>query len=272
MLAGIGLVIIAGQLYAAAGLEAPASGLDKILGLPGAAVDVIGSAEAAASLAVGAGTIAVMVLWRTPRRGVVYETEDAFERPFGLFYRFLPEKPLGGTGSLRAGGGLIGPLLTAQITGAECAWSGLYDPRRLADAGARGPAVPETQAEVAGHFVGDRLKPAPPVDALPPGEGAVVRVDGHRVAVYRDEDGALHAVSPRCTHLGCLVGLNAAERLGVPLPRLPLRHRGQCRPGPGDQAAGAPGDLTPVVRPATARPGHPASPRKPTNTPDTFVR
>lgn len=41
-----------------------------------------------------------------PRNGVVYETEDAFEKPFGLFYRFLPEKPLGGTGSLRAGGRL----------------------------------------------------------------------------------------------------------------------------------------------------------------------
>lgn len=41
-----------------------------------------------------------------PRTGVVYETEDAFEKPFGLFYRFLPEKPLGGLGSLRAGGTL----------------------------------------------------------------------------------------------------------------------------------------------------------------------
>ncbi|MFD8688770.1 alkaline phosphatase PhoX [Streptomyces sp. NPDC059651] len=41
-----------------------------------------------------------------PRTGVVYETEDAFDKPFGLFYRFLPEKPLGGTGSLRAGGRL----------------------------------------------------------------------------------------------------------------------------------------------------------------------
>ncbi|MEV8290392.1 alkaline phosphatase PhoX [Streptomyces niveus] len=41
-----------------------------------------------------------------PRTGVVYETEDAFDRPFGLFYRFLPEKPLGGLGSLRAGGTL----------------------------------------------------------------------------------------------------------------------------------------------------------------------
>ncbi|MFI6877330.1 PhoX family protein [Streptomyces sp. NPDC050400] len=41
-----------------------------------------------------------------PRRGVVYETEDAFEKPFGLFYRFLPKKPEGGLGSLRAGGRL----------------------------------------------------------------------------------------------------------------------------------------------------------------------
>lgn len=41
-----------------------------------------------------------------PASGIVYETEDAFEHPFGLFYRFLPHKPLGGTGSLRAGGEL----------------------------------------------------------------------------------------------------------------------------------------------------------------------
>ncbi|MFE9254332.1 alkaline phosphatase PhoX [Streptomyces sp. NPDC006879] len=41
-----------------------------------------------------------------PYTGVVYETEDAFVQPFGLFYRFLPEHPLGGPGSLRAGGRL----------------------------------------------------------------------------------------------------------------------------------------------------------------------
>ena len=41
-----------------------------------------------------------------PKSGIVYETEDAFLKPFGLFYRFLPRKPLGGVGSLRAGGRL----------------------------------------------------------------------------------------------------------------------------------------------------------------------
>ncbi|WP_121751046.1 SulP family inorganic anion transporter [Streptomyces sp. E2N166] len=64
MLAGIGLVLIAGQLYSAAGLDAPASGLGKITGLPGAAVDALGSSEALISLALGAGTVAVTVLWK----------------------------------------------------------------------------------------------------------------------------------------------------------------------------------------------------------------
>ncbi|GAA4933734.1 SulP family inorganic anion transporter [Streptomyces coeruleoprunus] len=69
MLAGIGLVIIAGQLYAAAGVEAPASGLAKIAGLPGAVAEVAGSTAALASVAVGAGTTAVLVLWKhLPRR------------------------------------------------------------------------------------------------------------------------------------------------------------------------------------------------------------
>ncbi|MYX42959.1 SulP family inorganic anion transporter, partial [Streptomyces sp. SID89] len=60
MLAGIGLVIIAGQLYAAAGLKAPASGVDKITGLPGALADALAGSRAPASLAVGAGTVAVL--------------------------------------------------------------------------------------------------------------------------------------------------------------------------------------------------------------------
>ncbi|QQM40196.1 SulP family inorganic anion transporter [Streptomyces liliifuscus] len=64
MLAGIGLVLIAGQLYSVAGAEAPASGLGKLAGLPGLIADSAGSAEALASFGLGAGTIAVLVLWK----------------------------------------------------------------------------------------------------------------------------------------------------------------------------------------------------------------
>ncbi|QFU92729.1 SulP family inorganic anion transporter [Amycolatopsis sp. YIM 10] len=69
MLAGIGLVLIAGQLYTAAGLTAPASGIGKLAGLPGAVAEVVGNPTALASIALGAGTIAVLVLWkRMPKR------------------------------------------------------------------------------------------------------------------------------------------------------------------------------------------------------------
>ncbi|MGW7044640.1 SulP family inorganic anion transporter [Streptomyces avermitilis] len=64
MLAGIGLVLIAGQLYSVAGAKAPSSGLGKIAGLPEALIAAARSTEALASVALGAGTIAVLVLWR----------------------------------------------------------------------------------------------------------------------------------------------------------------------------------------------------------------
>ncbi|MFF3499783.1 SulP family inorganic anion transporter [Streptomyces sp. NPDC003247] len=64
MLAGIGLVLIAGQLYSMVGAKAPDSGPEKIAGLPEALVDAFGTTAAAASLALGAGTIAVLVLWK----------------------------------------------------------------------------------------------------------------------------------------------------------------------------------------------------------------
>ncbi|MCL8014166.1 SulP family inorganic anion transporter [Streptomyces sp. AS02] len=64
MLAGIGLVLIAGQLYSVADAKAPASGLEKIAGLPSALVQAVGNTEALASIGLGAGTIAVLVLWK----------------------------------------------------------------------------------------------------------------------------------------------------------------------------------------------------------------
>lgn len=89
-----------------------------------------------------------------PRRGVVYETEDAFLAPFGLFYRFLPDRPRGGTGSLRAGGRLqamrvpgVADLSVIQETGTtfhDIEWADVPDPQarqtpvRLQDFGSRG--------------------------------------------------------------------------------------------------------------------------------------
>jgi glycine/D-amino acid oxidase-like deaminating enzyme/nitrite reductase/ring-hydroxylating ferredoxin subunit len=111
-----------------------------------------------------------------------------------------------------SGGMMAGRLLADLITGRDCPWQELYDPRRLRTAVREAPAFLKIQAAVARHFVGDRLRAAPPVAAVPPGEGAVVRAGTDRVAVYRDEEGNLHALTARCTHLGCLVSFNSAER------------------------------------------------------------
>ncbi|MFF7176794.1 SulP family inorganic anion transporter [Streptomyces pseudovenezuelae] len=64
MLAGIGLVLIGGQVYALASFKAPGSGTANIAGLPDLIADVLGSGPALAAVAIGAGTVAVMVVWK----------------------------------------------------------------------------------------------------------------------------------------------------------------------------------------------------------------
>jgi 3-phenylpropionate/trans-cinnamate dioxygenase ferredoxin reductase component len=63
------------------------------------------------------------------------------------------------------------------------------------------------------RFVGDRLKDADsaPLDDLPQGEGRVIEAEGEKLAVFRNDKGTLHALSPVCTHLGCMVEWNRAD-------------------------------------------------------------
>ncbi len=113
-----------------------------------------------------------------------------------------------------SGGVMAGRLLTELVEGRTPPWAELYDPRRLGSTLREAPAFLRHQAAVARHFVGDRLRPThvDSVADVAPGTGAVVRIGGRHCAVHRDEDGVAHAVSARCTHLGCLVAFNAAER------------------------------------------------------------
>lgn len=109
-------------------------------------------------------------------------------------------------------GVLSGQLLTAHLTDEPLPpWARLYDPVRLRPRDA--PAMLRFQSAVARRFVGDRLRPSyvDSVDEVQPGTGAIVRVQGRRCAVHRTVEGEIKAVSPRCTHLGCLVRFNDAE-------------------------------------------------------------
>jgi glycine/D-amino acid oxidase-like deaminating enzyme/nitrite reductase/ring-hydroxylating ferredoxin subunit len=106
----------------------------------------------------------------------------------------------------------IGAMIVRDlILGKPNPWAALYDPSRR--------PLKETlhfmkeQANIARQYAdwissGDENDAA----ALAPGEGALIRSGLKKVAVYRDELGALHCHSAACTHLGCVVQWNGVEK------------------------------------------------------------
>ena len=66
-----------------------------------------------------------------------------------------------------------------------------------------------TNATVIKHMVGDRLKAgADDGTEIAPGSGRIVGRGENRCALYRDANGMLHAMSPVCPHLKCIVQWN----------------------------------------------------------------
>ena len=104
-------------------------------------------------------------------------------------------------------------ILEDLILERENPWASLYDPARMKPVASAKDLVKEN-ANVAKRFVGDRLtkRGAREAEDLLPGEGEIVRLNGEKVAGYRDEAGELHAVSTVCTHLGCQVNWNSGDR------------------------------------------------------------
>jgi Rieske Fe-S protein len=104
-------------------------------------------------------------------------------------------------------------IIVDLIQGVENAWTDAFDATRIA-LKQSGRGVLRENIDVAKHFVGDRLgsRNAPDVGSLPNGQGAIASLDGDKIAAYRDDDRMLHCVSATCTHLGCQVAFNTAER------------------------------------------------------------
>ncbi|MGH8762938.1 MAG: FAD-dependent oxidoreductase [Nitrosospira sp.] len=102
-------------------------------------------------------------------------------------------------------------LVTDLVMGRKNSWLDLYDPARKAVHG-----LSEFFKELSNVAIqyGDWVK-AGDVDSprkIPPGEGAIWRKGEKRIAIYRDDEGEIHALSAACTHLGCVVAWNAAEK------------------------------------------------------------
>lgn len=146
-----------------------------------------------------------------------WSTQDAFapdRRPLVGPLRLGSRRVFVATGF--GGWGMTGGIAAAHVlaglvTGDPSPWTDAFDSLRF------GPLTRSmfwrANAAAPRHLIADRLNAAPPERArsVPPGDGVVIRRGRDFLAVSRDHDGSLHAVSATCTHLGCVLAWNGAE-------------------------------------------------------------
>src|SRR5262245_5458430 len=95
-------------------------------------------------------------------------------------------------------GTAAGLLIAEQVLGKEPAWASIYDPdRKVAKGFNKG---------------GDSQSLVHSLDDIDPGSGGVMNLGQGKIAVWKDGDGVPHAVSASCTHKGCIVTWNNADR------------------------------------------------------------
>lgn len=143
--------------------------------------------------------------------GEVMETLDGLAYigadPTGMENVFLAT---GDSGMGMTHGTIAGMLLSDLALGRSNPWANLYDPTRMPLKGA-GDLVSEganMALQYTDWLTGGDVKS---LDEIRPGSGAIVRRGLTKLAVYRDDEGSLHACSAVCPHLGALVRWNPAE-------------------------------------------------------------
>jgi Rieske Fe-S protein len=110
-------------------------------------------------------------------------------------------------------GTLAAMINTDLILERQNPYQHLYDPNRFKAKASIVDFVKEN-VDYPVRLVKDRLQTAVATSLaeVANGEGKIVELAGEKTAVFRDDQGLLHAVSPVCTHMGCLVGFNTAEK------------------------------------------------------------
>jgi glycine/D-amino acid oxidase-like deaminating enzyme/nitrite reductase/ring-hydroxylating ferredoxin subunit len=116
----------------------------------------------------------------------------------------------GDSGNGMTHGTIAAMIIPELIRRGDHAWAKLYDPSRITMRTA--PDFAKENLNVArqyvDYFTGGE---AASTDDLKPGEGAVIRRGLKKIAVYRDDAGALHEMTAVCPHLKCIVHWNRTE-------------------------------------------------------------
>ena len=117
----------------------------------------------------------------------------------------------GDSGNGMTHGTIGGMLISDLITDNESAWEKIYDPSRISFkvTGDFLKEVGNMAAQYADYLKAGDIKSA---QELSVGEGAIMNAGLHKVAVYKEADGLVHAYSAICPHLGCILQWNGDEK------------------------------------------------------------
>ena len=110
--------------------------------------------------------------------------------------------------------GTLGAMICADaILGRPNPWADLFEPGRKALGRGLWDYVSEN-ATYPYYMIRDRFAgtEGQSLRQVKRGQGKVIDLNGRAVAVYRDDDGEVSVRSATCTHMGCRVGWNNAER------------------------------------------------------------
>lgn len=102
-------------------------------------------------------------------------------------------------------------ILKDLITTGKSPWEDVFNPSRQTIAASAKNFVVEN-LNVAKELIEGKISPLPDDVEIKPGEGKVVKANGQRTGAYRDEQGTLHLVNTTCTHMGCELNWNSAEK------------------------------------------------------------
>jgi hypothetical protein len=118
---------------------------------------------------------------------------------------------LGGNGITL--GSVAGKILRDLILDNTNIFADLFSPSRIKPIAGFAEFVKEN-TDVVYRFIKDRFaaKDIESLSEIPLDSGAVIEFENEKLAIYRDPSGEIHAVSPVCTHTGCIVNWNNAEK------------------------------------------------------------
>lgn len=117
----------------------------------------------------------------------------------------------GGNGMVYSGVASI--LLKQLVLKEKSDYQELYDPNRIKMIAGFSNFVKEA-ADVVGKLIG-RLIPPEKIQGLADiamGEARIIKLDGQKLAVYKNEQGEIFALNPACTHIKCDIAWNNAEK------------------------------------------------------------